>query len=185
MIILQRNFYERSPSVVARDLLGKILVRVVDGQTVSGIITETEAYGADNDRASHAHRGKTNRNAPMFEQVGHSYVYMSYGIHFCINIVAHTANEKAGAVLIRALQPLDGIDFMRFKRNFIKDKLLTDGPGKLSQALLIDLSLNKHDVTQEGTLYILERTDESKIVATPRVGISQEKELAWRFVIAV
>ncbi|MBT4855804.1 DNA-3-methyladenine glycosylase [bacterium] len=185
MIILQRNFYERSSPVVARDLLGKILVRVIDGQVVSGIITETEAYGADNDRASHAYRGKTNRNAPMFEMVGHSYVYMSYGLHFCINIVAHTVTEKAGAVLIRALKPLDGIDFMRFKRNFIKDKLLTDGPGKLSQALSIDLGLNKHDVTEEGKLYILDGQSESKIVATPRIGISQEQDLAWRFVITV
>jgi len=119
----------------------------------------------------------------MFGLVGSSYVYLSYGMHHCINLVAYAKPHQAGAVLIRSIKPLNGIDMMRYNRNFVKDSLLTNGPGKLSQALSIDLKLNMHDITQESELYILDNKIHSDIIATPRIGISRAKELLWRFVM--
>ena len=148
------------------------------------MIVETEAYRSSDDPASHSYRGITNRNKVMFGEVGYSYVYFTYGMYYCLNIVAKDADTKAGAVLIRAIEPLEGIDVM--KRNRGKELYnLTNGPGKLTQALKIDKSLNGIDVTKEGVLYLINgyKIDESRIEATTRIGIKVALDKQWRFYI--
>ncbi len=113
---IPRTFYERDTVKVARDLLGKKLIRTIGKQTISGIITETEAYRYSDDPASHAYRGLTSRNRAMFEQVGKAYVYFTYGMYFCFNVVARNHNFAAGAVLIRSLNPEKGIGIMKKNR---------------------------------------------------------------------
>jgi len=109
---LPRSFYSRDTVLVAKDLLGKTLVRKTGSKTISGIITETEAYRYKDDPASHAYRGKTERNKAMFGQVGRAYVYFTYGMYHCFNVVAKSQNYEAGAVLIRALYPKKGVNKM-------------------------------------------------------------------------
>ncbi|HKU33887.1 MAG TPA: DNA-3-methyladenine glycosylase, partial [Candidatus Nitrosotalea sp.] len=112
MKILPRSFYCRDTVSVAEDLLGKKLIRQINGKIISGIISETEAYRYRDDPASHSYRGKTERNKAMFGDVGKAYVYFTYGMHYCVNAVAKNKESEAGAVLIRALVPNIGIDFM-------------------------------------------------------------------------
>ena len=184
------DFYARSTVVVARDLLGKTLVRLIPcgankTKRISGTIVETEAYGFTNDPASHAYRGLTFRNSAMFGDVGRAYIYFIYGGQFCVNVSARSTKVKAGAVLIRALQPLEGIDKMKaFRRN--DDILsLTSGPGRLCQALNINLSLNGYDVTDaQSELHIEYGFNPASIVETDRIGISRGIDKRWRFVIA-
>src|SRR6478752_4307583 len=111
MKVLARSFYDRDTVDVARDLLGKILVRKINGNTISGVISETEAYRYKDDPASHTFGGMTERNKAMFGEVGKAYVYFTYGMHYCVNAVAHSDDYPAGAVLIRSLVPKNGIDF--------------------------------------------------------------------------
>lgn len=182
--MLDRGFYARDTVNVAKDLLGKILVRRLNDHILSGMIVETEAYRSSDDPASHSYRGMTNRNRVMFGEVGYSYVYFTYGMYYCLNIVAKDADTKAGAVLIRALEPLKGIEIM--KKNRDKELYnLTNGPGKLTQALKIDKSLNGIDVTKEGMLYVINgyKIDKEKIEATPRIGIKTALDKHWRFYI--
>jgi len=183
----QRPFYERDTSVVARDLLGKKLVRLLgedsrDQERLVGIITETEAYGGEDDPASHAFRGRTPRNSIMFERGGLSYIYFIYGMYHCVNVSAHSKTEKAGAVLIRSILPIEGINRMVVNRNSKNIGDLANGPGKLTRALLIDRSNNGLDLTDSAcSLHIENGKIPRRILAAPRIGISVATELNWRF----
>jgi len=184
--IIERKFYSRNTIDVARDLLGKVLVRIIDGKVISGAIVESEAYRSTDDPASHSHRGKTERNSVMFGEVGHAYVYFTYGNHYCLNIVAKEDNTPAGAVLIRAIEPIEGISFMRRYRKTSDPYNLTSGPGKLTQALKVTKRQNGVDVTKKEELYVVngKHIDESEIVATSRIGIRVALDKPWRFLIA-
>jgi len=154
---------------VAKDLLGKTLVRKIGTQILSGIITETEAYKGKNDPASHASRKKTERNKIMFGEVGVAYVYFTYGMHYCFNVVAKKENDKAGAVLIRAIQPQQGINHMIKNRKTDIISNLTNGPGKLTQAMQITLKQYNHALTKESSLFIIDNEKPNKIIAKSRV----------------
>ena len=186
MNILPREFYERDTVIVAKKLLGKRLVSKINNQDVSGIITETEAYRHRDDPASHAHRRITNRNSAMFGEVGRSYVYFIYGIHYCFNVVAKNQKTDAGAVLIRGIKPEKRIQIMQKNRKNTELKNLVNGPAKLTQALGIT---NKHyglDLTKKSKLYITDGIEVSKkISATPRVGIKLATEKLWNFRIEI
>jgi DNA-3-methyladenine glycosylase len=174
--ILPRSFYARDCVQVGRDLLGKILVH----GPCAGIIVETEAYLATGDLASHAAPGMTNRNRVMFGPPGHAYVYFSYGMHDCTNIVA-----APGCILIRALEPLEGLDLMRSRRPKAKsDRDLASGPGKLTQALAITRALNGADMTR-GDYVVVDRkpVTEIEIDVGPRIGITKCADLPLRFTV--
>jgi DNA-3-methyladenine glycosylase len=183
---IKKSFYNRNTLKVAQDLLGKFLVRKIGKKTIVGKIVETEGYVGPSDLASHASRGKTARTAPMFGPPGHAYVYLVYGLNYCFNTVTEKENYPA-AVLIRALEPAEGIDLIKKNRKkkmpFFK---LTNGPGKLCQALKIDKSLNNFDLT-ERTLWIEDRGLKIKpleIVAAKRIGVDyagKYKNKPWRF----
>jgi DNA-3-methyladenine glycosylase len=183
----RRPFYERDTSVVARDLLGKKLVRHLvgnsrDQERLVGIITETEAYGAEDDPASHAFHGSTPRNSIMFERCGLSYVYFIYGMYHCMNVSARSKTKKAGAVLIRSILPIEGINKMMVHRNLKNIGDLANGPGKLTKALHIDRSLNGLDLTDCAcSLHIENGKTPTRIFAAPRIGISVGTEMNWRF----
>jgi len=172
--ILARSFYARDVVQVGRELLGKVLVH----GRCAGIIVETEAYLAKGDLASHAAPGITNRNRVMFGPPGYAYVYLSYGMHDCTNIVAGT-----GCILIRALEPVEGIELMRSRRAGAKtDRDLTSGPGKLTRALDITRALNGADMTR-GEFVVLDRKPvvEVEIDVGPRIGITKCADLPLRF----
>jgi DNA-3-methyladenine glycosylase len=186
-----RSFYSRSTQDVARELIGKKLVRLTHDiyskklERLCGIITETEAYGFRDDRASHAYRGLTARNISMFGEVGKAYVYFVYGNHFCLNVSAHSDKVKAGAVLIRALNPCEGIHTMERLRNFVTLPGLTSGPGKICQAMDIDKSQNALDMTDLRSEIHIEFAIEDVIkdvVETERIGIRYATNKKWRFV---
>jgi DNA-3-methyladenine glycosylase len=180
-------FYQRPTEVVARDLIGKKLVRIIRDNRrqvrLAGIIVETEAYGGNDDPASHAYTRTTARNKVMFGDVGRAYVYFTYGNHFCLNISARRSNVAAGAILIRSIEPIEGIDLMRQFRRVDDVFSLTSGPGKLTQALKITSMLNGIDMTNsESELYIEFGKRPRHIVATPRIGITRAIDREWRFV---
>lgn len=181
MSILPREFYGRDTITVARALLGKRIVRRIKRRHVSAVITETEAYRHNDDPASHAFRGKTARNHVMFEEVGRAYVYFTYGMHHCFNIVARDSKHQAGAVLIRAATPELGVDIMLRNRNGLQN--ISDGPAKLSQALAITREQYGADLTIESSLYIADGPRPKKILAGPRVGITKAVDLLWNFKI--
>lgn len=178
--ILKRAFYERETVQVARELLGKVLVH---GET-AGRIVETEAYLGGDDLASHSARGVTERTRVIFGPPGHAYVYFIYGMYECLNLVAEPAG-KAGCVLIRALEPLYGIDVMRLRRpGARKLEDLASGPGKLTLAMGITRAQNGVDVTR-GEFALREPRDAAQIeiVVTPRIGISECADWPLRFLI--
>jgi DNA-3-methyladenine glycosylase len=185
-VSLPRTFYLRPVRTVARQLLGKVLVRRVGRNTLAGIIVEVEAYDGSNDPASHAFRGRTPRNEVMFGNGGHLYVYFTYGMHFCANVV--TGHEGTGsAVLLRALEPFGGIPAMATNRDrpttALKD--LLSGPAKLCQAMKIGREANGTDLCG-GEIWIEDRgfaAPPRDIAATPRIGITQGKEHLWRYVV--
>jgi DNA-3-methyladenine glycosylase len=182
--ILPRRFYERGTIEVARDLLGTVLVHACDTGRAAGIIVETEAYLGGDDLASHSAVGITNRTRVIFGPPGHAYVYLSYGIHDCMNIVAEPAG-KPGCVLIRALEPLEGLDVMRARRPAARtDRDLANGPGKLTRALGITRKHTGVDLTR-GDLVVLSRqpAPKFKIAVTPRIGIVKCADLPLRFFI--
>ena len=184
MSSLPRSFYARDTVTVARGLLGKKLVRKIGGQIISGIITETEAYRHRDDPASHAFRRETERNKAMFGEVGHSYVYFTYGMYFCFNVVARSPKSKAGAVLIRSLQPEKGVDLMKKNRGKTDLKNLANGPAKLSLAL--DITKNQYgvDLTNNSSLFITEGLQKKgKITKARRIGIKEGMEHLWNFKI--
>ena len=186
---LKREFYTRNLLFVARELLGKIIVKRSGGKILSGKIVEVEAYHGDYDQASHAFRGKTKRNEVMFNEGGCLYVYFTYGAHFCANIVVGKKG-KGIAVLIRAIEPVEGIDVMiknRFGRESIQDKEkygLTNGPGKLCQALGINRVHNGTDLTRN-EIFILDqpKLKGKEIGVSKRIGITRSVDLQWRFFI--
>lgn len=173
------DFYARDTAVVAQELLGKLLVRCLDVGDIVCRIVETEAYYGINDPASHAARGSTPRSSIMFGPPGKAYVYFSYGMHHLLNAVTE-GEGTAGAVLIRALEPLEGLSLMSSMRPVKQVTDLASGPAKLTQALGIDLSLNGADLTGPEIL-ICEGGAAVDIVASPRVGISAGKEMLLRF----
>lgn len=168
-------FYARSVHAVARDLVGCI-VRHGDA---AGRIVETESYHEE-EPACHAFAGLTNRTRPLFGRPGFAYVYRSYGIHALLNAVAEPEGTGAAA-LIRALEPIDGIETMRARRGLDAERLLCSGPGKLTQALGIGLDLNETALTGSGPIEILPREHEPAIVTGVRIGITKAAELPWRF----
>jgi DNA-3-methyladenine glycosylase len=178
--ILRRGFYRRATVDVARDLLGKILVH---GET-AGTIVETEAYLGSDDLAAHSSAGITDRTRVIFGPPGHAYVYLSYGIHECMNIVAERAGVP-GAVLIRALEPVAGLDIMRSRRPGARtDRDLTSGPGKLTRALAITRAHNGVDLTRgDLTVHAPLHKHPLEIAVTPRIGISKCADWPLRFVL--
>ncbi len=183
---LPRAFYERPTLDVARDLIGKTLLRRTADGVAGGMIVETEAYVAAIDPSAHGYRGETPRNRSMFGEPGIAYVYRSYGIHYCLNVVTEGVGFAA-AVLIRAILPQVGVELMRQRRGErIVDRDLARGPGRLCQALALTIADDGTDLLSpalwlsetpglEGTL---------PIATTPRVGITQAADWPWRFVVA-
>ncbi len=186
MMILARSFYDRDTVDVARDLLGKTLVRKIDGNILSGIIVETEAYRYKDDPASHTYGGMTERNKAMFGQVGRAYVYFTYGMHYCVNAVARSPDSEAGAVLIRSLVPKKGINFMLCQRKTRDISNLTNGPAKLTQALKITKKEYGEDLTKRSSLYVIDGLEikKSEILSGPRIGIKKANDKMWNFKIA-
>lgn len=163
-------------------LLGCRLVRRLDGQVLSGRIVETEAYSQD-DVASHSYRGETPRTKVMFGPAGHLYVYFTYGMHYCCNIVTGPAGHGS-AVLIRALEPLSGQPAMSKNRRGLQGESLTNGPAKLCQALRVEKSFNGHDLHRSPLKLELEPPiAQAVIIQTTRIGISEGQKTPWRFYI--
>ena len=188
---LPRDFYNRPTLDVARDLLGKVLVHRHRGTTTSGAIVEVEAYIGESDPACHAAPGRTRRNAPLYGPPGHAYVYLNYGIHYLVNVVTEAEHQPA-AVLIRALDPLDGIDVMRRRRSrAMKGRRaskgrafgvhdLCRGPGNVTMAMAITLAQNQLDLIGR-ELFIDDRgIDPGAIAWSERVGIRVGTEHLWR-----
>lgn len=171
---LPQSFFNRKTSQVAQDLLGKILVHKNKNQLFSGIIVETEAYVGPRDLANHASKGKTPRNEVMFGKAGYWYIYLIYGFYNCLNIVTEKKDYPA-AVLIRAIEPLEGIEKMEINRKTNKRENLTSGPGKLCQALEIDRKINSLSATaKDAGLFIADskiHIPKNKIKKAKRVGV--------------
>lgn len=184
---LSRSFYLRDVVSVARALIGKTLVVHNGGERFVSVIVETEAYDGKVDEASHAFRGKRNRNRLMFEEGGRFYVYFTYGMHYCCNITAGEAGHGAGA-LLRGVEPVEGIAQMalnRFGKTELTEKEkrnLTSGPGKLSQAMGITFDQYGLDVTGDEVCVLATPLPEgAEIVSATRIGIKKAVDLPWRF----
>lgn len=186
---LKKSFYQRELLDVARDLLGKILVKVYGKNILSGKIVEVEAYHGDFDEAAHSYSGITKRNEIMFEAGGYLYVYFTYGVHHCCNVVTGKKGQGT-AVLIRAVEPLTGIEFMiknRFSRKLKNDKELfnlTNGPGKTCHAFGINRNHSGIDLTGD-KIFILEaeKIRNKDMGVSTRIGIAKSVDLPWRFYI--
>lgn len=182
--ILRRSFFERNTEKVAEELLGKVLVREFPEGRAKARVVETEAYFGKGDPASHASRRKTQRNQVMFGPPGRAYVYFTYGMHYLFNVVTEK-EEIPGAVLIRALEPLSGIDLMKHRRSVTQVKNLLNGPARLTQALAIDKSLNGYDLTLGKTLYFEDDGYKvEKIVRKHRIGVPLDPSDNFRYYIA-
>ena len=175
--MIGRGFFARSVHAVAPELIGATLL--VDG--VGGTIVEVEAYDHE-DPAAHGYRGRTARNASMFGPPGHAYVYRSYGIHWCVNLVCEDEGVAA-AVLLRALEPIQGLDVMRARRGLDQLRLLCSGPGRLCQALAIT---REHDglPLDEPPFELRDRESVPELVAGPRIGITRAADRPWRYGLA-
>lgn len=188
MSYLPRHFFSRDTLQVARDLLGQVLVRVLDGERLSGRIVEVEAYIGEDDLASHARFGRTPRNEAMYGPPGHAYVYQIYGLHYCLNIVTEAEGFPA-AVLIRALEPLEGLEQMRRRRGVEDPLLLTSGPARLCQAMEIDRRLDKADMCAPDAVLFVEPgppVPDDQVATGPRVGVQGDlraRTVPWRFYI--
>ncbi len=188
MAHLNREFFARDTLTVARELMGQRLVRVLDGKRLSGRIVEVEAYVGQRDRACHASRGATRRNATMFGPPGHAYVYFVYGMHYCLNAVTEREGYPA-AVLIRVLEPLEGVEVMRAQRGDVPDVRLTSGPARLCQALGVDRQFDGADLcAPDALLFIEEDADvpDEAIATGPRVGVRGDEvalTVPWRFYV--
>jgi DNA-3-methyladenine glycosylase len=173
---------DNEASTVATRLLGSILERKIGGKTLRAKIVETEAYD-QTDVASHSFKWKTPRTEVMFGKAGHLYVYFTYGMHYCCNIVTGPEGHGA-AVLIRAVEPLEGEDTMAFNRGGLNGHSLTNGPAKFCQAFAIDKALNGHDLKREPLrLLVQNKLPNDQVVTTTRIGISRGQEVPWRFYI--
>jgi DNA-3-methyladenine glycosylase len=192
---LSRSFYDRPTLDVARDLLGKVLVHRRFGRVTSGVIVEVEAYVGESDPACHAAPGRTRRNEPLYGPPGHAYVYLNYGIHCLVNVVTEPQDSPA-AVLIRALDPLDGVATMRSRRAKamkgrrgraglkLKTEDLCRGPGNLTMAMGITLAENEVDLLGDRLSIENRGVEVKKIAWGPRIGISVGTEHPWRAWVA-
>lgn len=186
--VLPRSFYERAPDIVGQALLGKVIVREWKGERLAGRIVEVEAYFGEKDPAAHAYIGRTARNAVLFGPPGVAYVYFIYGMYYCLNVSCEP-DGLAGCILIRALEPVEGLATMAKLRKLPpspKPQLLTSGPGRLCQAL--DITRETHnglDVTKLSSDLRIEDDgyEPENIRVTPRIGIRQAAELPARFLI--
>lgn len=181
---LPRSFYARPSVEVARDLLGRHLVRRLPRGVVVGRIVECEAY-EEGDPASHSFRGLTDRTRVMFGPPGHLYVYFTYGMHFCMNVVTGRDGEGS-AVLLRAVEPLEGIELMRERRGMSDSRSLCAGPGRLTQAFGITRAHNGTDLVSGKDLFMApgESVDDHDVEVGQRIGISVAMEKPWRFHVA-
>jgi DNA-3-methyladenine glycosylase len=185
---LEWSFFARNTLEVARDLLGRRLVRMVGGRRLSGRIVEAEAYVGEEDEASHASPGLTKRNASMYGPPGHAYVYLIYGMYHCFNVVTGEKGFPA-AVLIRALEPVEGWEAMRERRGGRPDEALTSGPGRLCEALGIDLRFDGADLcAPEASLFLEagEPVPDEDVAASPRVNVRGDGtalRAPWRFYV--
>jgi DNA-3-methyladenine glycosylase len=191
MTVIKPDFFTRPTLTVARALLGQRLVRYVDGQRLGGMIVETEAYIGSGDSASHASKGRTPRTDVMYGPPGHAYVYLIYGMYHMLNLTTEQEGFPA-AVLLRAIEPQEGISAMQVRRQGtnrspLQPKQLTNGPGKLCQALDVDKTLHNWDVTlgQELWLEYGQVIFEANVATGPRIGIDyaapEDKAAPWRF----
>lgn len=194
-MILDKQFYKQGALTLAKELLGKVIVRKIDNVTLRAKIVETEAYIGEIDKASHAYNNRrTERTEPLFREGGISYVFFIYGKYYCFNVISGI-EDKGEGVLIRALEPLNEFDYLaekRFNENYdelseSKKKALTNGPSKLCMALSIDKSDNYKNLYEKGDLYIEDGEAENfEIVETKRIGIDYAEEaidFPWRFYI--
>ena len=186
---LTRSFYERDALAVARDLIGCIFVRLHPRGRVAVRLVETEAYRGAIDPGSHGYRGPTNRNRTMFGPPGRIYVYFTYGMHWCVNVVCGHEGE-CEAVLLRAGEPVDGLEIMRKLRGGVDDRLLAAGPARLAQAMGIDKTHDGETLLRGGEFWIAEDADTSayrkgEVAQTVRVGLAagRGEEIPWRFVV--
>ena len=188
-----REFFARDTLTVARGLLGARLVRMLDGQRLSGIIVECEAYIGQDDTACHASRGRTRRTEVMFGPPGHAYVYFTYGMHWMLNVVTEAEGFPA-AVLLRAIQPAEGVETMRVLRHarhaqgsLRAERDLTGGPARLTQALAVDKTLNGADLVAGGHLWLEPNAavPDGSVGRGPRIGVQSAAEkdrlAPWRF----
>jgi DNA-3-methyladenine glycosylase len=188
-VILQRQFYQQDILTVSKSLLGKTLVHKTDDGVTAGKIVETEAYSGPEDKAAHSSGGRrTPRNEVMYGEKGHAYVYLIYGMYNCINITAGSIPGKPEAVLIRALEPLEGVELMAKRRGCPEKPVnLTNGPGRLCIAMGISRAQNLQDLTVS-PLYLEDAPEVplDEIVASKRVGVDyagEWKDLPWRFYV--
>jgi len=184
---LGRDFFARPALIVARELLGTRLVRLEHGQRLAGLIVETEAYSGETDLGCHCRAGRTPRTSVMYGPPGHAYVYFTYGMHWCLNFVVEAQGFPA-AVLIRAIEPVEGLDRIAARRAGVVQKRWTDGPAKLTRALNIDRAFNGADVcASEATLFCEPGSvvPDAQIICSARVGLNNVPEpwrsLPWRF----
>jgi DNA-3-methyladenine glycosylase len=186
-LILPRKFYLRPVLTVAKELLGKVLVKTEGKKLLAGRIVEVEAYDGNIDEASHSYKGRTKRNEVMFNKGGFFYVYFTYGAHYCCNVVTGK-KDHGSAVLIRAVEPIKGIEYMikrRFGRKLKKEKKilnLTSGPGKVCQSFGFNKEHSGIDLTEK-SIYLIDqpKLKRNKIGISKRIGISKSVEFPWRF----
>jgi DNA-3-methyladenine glycosylase len=186
MKVIPAEFFARPTLAVARNLLGQRLVRLLDGRRVSGRIVETEAYIGHDDSANHASKGRTRRTEAMFGPPGRTYIYLIYGTHHMLNLVTEAPDFPA-AVLIRALEPVEGLEVMQTNRPGLTNEVnLTNGPGKLCRALAIDKTFHNWDVSLGQELWLEQDSSvpDSMIVTGPRIGVSyarpEDRAAPWR-----
>lgn len=179
---LDKEFYHKPCLKAAKELIGKVLVRKKGKKVYAGIIVETEAYLGDKDAASHSFNGVTKRNEVMFGEGGSAYVYFTYGNHHCVNVVIGKLG-LAHAVLIRAVEPVDGIRYMKMNRGTDDEYNLSNGPGKLCEAMEIDLRLNGKSLMGD-EIFISEpiESKKHKVVSTKRIGITKSADKLYRFI---
>ncbi|MBN1975937.1 MAG: DNA-3-methyladenine glycosylase [Anaerolineae bacterium] len=188
MARLGRDFFARDTLTVARELLGRRLVRLLDGERLSGRIVEVEAYVGEEDQACHARSGRTERNASMYGPPGCAYVYFVYGMHYCLNVVTEREGLPA-AVLVRALEPLEGVEAMQARRGGRADVELASGPARLCQALAIDRQFDGADLCVPDVDLFIERAagvPDGAVVAGPRIGVRGDEAALvapWRFYV--
>lgn len=180
-MILDQDFYTRNACIVARDLLGARLIHRVDGATLSGIIVETEAYTGLDDLASHGRAGQTPRNLPMWEEPGHAYVYLVYGMYWLLNVVCEPIDQPA-AVLIRAIEPESGLELMQANRPKVRQTQWTNGPAKLTLALGINSRHNRVNMTDPASGLWLEThvsIPDSQVATGSRIGLGKQVPEPW------